>query len=118
MVTAPSSIRSPDLIFDLFIPAPLTLVPFVEFWSVMKKSSFLINLSRGKVVKEQDLVYALKNNIIVGYATDVFEIEKEKSELFNLHNTVFTPHIGAMTYEAQEEIGKLLVQHINNFVKS
>ena len=84
----------------------------------MKESSFLINLSRGKVVKEKDLVFALKNNIIAGYATDVFEQEKEKSELFNLQNTVFTPHIGAMTYEAQEEIGKILVQHINHFVKN
>ena len=90
----------------------------IDKLKLMKESSFLINLSRGKVVKEQDVVFVLKNNIIAGYATDVFEKEKEKSELFNLHNTVFTPHIGAMTYEAQEEIGKILVQHISDFVRN
>ena len=84
----------------------------------MKKSSFLINLSRGRIVNEQDLLFILKKNIIAGYATDVFAKEKERTELFKLHNTVFTPHLGAMTYETQEEIGRILVQNINQFVKN
>ena len=85
---------------------------------LMKKSSFLINLSRGRIVNEQDLLFILKKNIIAGYATDVFTKEKERTELFKLHNTVFTPHLGAMTYETQEEIGRILVQNINQFVKN
>lgn len=82
---------------------------------LMKSSSYLINLSRGEVVNEEDLIFCLKNQIISGYATDVYKIEKKKSELFNLDNSVFTPHIGAMTYEAQEEIGKILVKKIDQF---
>ena len=82
---------------------------------LMKNSSYLINLSRGEVVNEDDLIICLKNKVIAGYATDVFKKEKKKSELFNLDNSVFTPHIGAMTYEAQEEIGRILVKKINQF---
>jgi len=82
---------------------------------LMKSSSYLVNLSRGKVVNEKDLTFCLKNKVIAGYATDVFENEKKKSELFNLDNSVFTPHIGAMTYEAQEEIGQILVKKINQY---
>tara|TARA_Y100000590_G_scaffold463104_1_gene628986 strand:+ start:1422 stop:2348 length:927 start_codon:yes stop_codon:yes gene_type:complete len=85
---------------------------------IMKRSSFLINLSRGQVVNEKDLIYCLKNNFIAGYASDVFEHEREKSELFKLNNTVFTPHIGAMTYEAQEKIGEILIRKIDQFIEN
>tara|TARA_Y100000748_G_C15452400_1_gene471486 strand:- start:150 stop:1073 length:924 start_codon:yes stop_codon:yes gene_type:complete len=82
---------------------------------IMKPSSYLINLSRGEVVNEEDLILCLKNQVIAGYATDVYKIEKKKSELFNLDNSVFTPHIGAMTHEAQKEIGRILVEKIDQF---
>ena len=39
---------------------------------LMKNSSYLINLSRGEVVNEDDLIICLKNKVIAGYATDVF----------------------------------------------
>ena len=82
---------------------------------LMKSSSYLINLSRGEVVNERDIIICLKNKVIAGYATDVYKKERKKSELFKLDNSVFTPHIGAMTYEAQEEIGRILVKKINQF---
>jgi D-3-phosphoglycerate dehydrogenase / 2-oxoglutarate reductase len=68
---------------------------------------FLVNTSRGAVVKEQDVIDALESKQLVGYATDVVESELgdiENNELIrkceNL-NIIITPHIGGMTYEAQ-----------------
>jgi len=81
---------------------------------LMKNTAYLINLSRGSVVNENDLFEALKNNIISGAATDVFEKEKQKSPLFSLDNIVITSHIGAMTFESQEKIAKILVKNITN----
>jgi len=74
----------------------------------MKSSAFLINVSRGAVVNEKDLVIALSIGIIKGAALDVFQKEKEYSPLFELDNVICTPHIGAMTIEAQEVIAKRL----------
>jgi len=85
---------------------------------MMKPNSYLINVSRGGVVNEADLATALTKRIIKGAATDVYEKEKEYSPLFNLDNIICTPHIGAMTVETQEEIGKLLYNGINDWKKS
>jgi len=79
---------------------------------LMKKESFLINTARGGVVNETDLYTALKENIITGAATDVFEKEKERTPLFELDNIVVTPHIGAMTYDAQKRIAEVLCQYV------
>ncbi len=79
---------------------------------IMKKSAFLINVSRGGVVNESDLYYALKNNFIKGAALDVFSIENESNRLFGLNNVIVTPHIGAMTFEVQKLIGEELEKGI------
>lgn len=81
---------------------------------LMKKGSYLINMARGGVVNEDDLLDALKNNVIAGAASDVFLKEKGKSLLFDLENFVATPHIGAMSYESQKKIAKILVENIIN----
>lgn len=83
--------------------------------STMKKTVYLINMARGGVVNEEDLYDALKNKIIAGAATDVFKKEKQRSDLFELDNIVVTPHIGAMTFESQEEIGNRLITNIDDF---
>jgi len=84
----------------------------------MKSSSYLINTSRGAIINELDIIFALENKLIAGYATDVFEKERTKSKLFDLDNTVLTPHIGAMTHEVQKDIGDILVDKINRFVNN
>ena len=63
----------------------------------------LINCARGGIINENDLVTALKENIIAGAAIDVFENEPlaEDSPLRNLPNIILTPHLGASTVEAQ-----------------
>lgn len=66
--------------------------------SSMKRSSFLINTSRGGVIDDDALYQALKNNEIAGAGLDVFEKEPVPADhpLLKLDNVVFTPHIGGM----------------------
>ena len=67
----------------------------------MKKTSFLINTSRGPIVNEDDLVIALSTNEIAGAGLDVYEKEPlpENNKLRFLPNALLTPHIGYVTAE-------------------
>ena len=67
----------------------------------MKKSSFLINTSRGPIVNEEDLIIALSTNEIAGAGLDVYEKEPlpENNKLRFLPNALLTPHIGYVTAE-------------------
>ncbi len=72
-----------------------------------KKKPVIINTSRGELVNEKDIVWALKNKIISGYGADVIEkefINIKKSPIIkniNNFNIIVTPHIGGMTYQGQ-----------------
>jgi len=67
----------------------------------MKKTSYLINTSRGHIVNEDDLIIALSTNEIAGAGLDVFEKEPlpENNKLRFLPNALLTPHIGYVTAE-------------------
>ena len=67
----------------------------------MKKTSFLINTSRGPIVNEEDLIIALSTNEIAGAGIDVYEKEPlpENNKLRFLPNALLTPHIGFVTAE-------------------
>ena len=67
----------------------------------MKKTSFLINTSRGPIINEDDLIIALSTNEIAGVGLDVFEKEPlpENNKLRFLPNALLTPHIGYVTAE-------------------
>lgn len=89
-----------------------------EKLSLMKKGSYLINMSRGQVIDEKALVKALKMKKISGAALDVFEKEPKLSPGLNrLKNVILTPHIGSATLEARklmaETISKNVVAAIN-----
>jgi len=77
----------------------------------MKKGSYLLNLSRGKVVDVEAVRSALLNNHLAGCSFDVYPEEPKKntndfvSVLQNCPNTILTPHIGGATEEAQHSIG-------------
>ena len=80
---------------------------------LMKKSAFLINTARGAVIKEQELIIALKNGEIAGAGLDVFENEpKIPIELFELPNVVLMPHLGSATMEAREEMSRVVAHNI------
>lgn len=63
---------------------------------LMKKDSILINTSRGKVINQDDLIWALQNRVIGGAGLDVFDKEPIEPEnpLLKMKNVVLTPHIG------------------------
>ena len=67
----------------------------------MKKSTFLINTSRGPIVNEDDLIIALSTNIIAGAGIDVYEKEPLPSDhkLRFIPNALLLPHIGYVTAE-------------------
>mgnify|MGYP003689950145 CR=1 FL=1 len=68
---------------------------------MMKKTTFLINTSRGGIVNEQDLYIALKDKIISGAAIDVFHTEPYDGSLVNLDNCILTAHMGSMTIDCR-----------------
>ena len=73
----------------------------IKEFDKMKKSSFLINTSRGPIVNEDDLIIALSTNVIAGAGIDVYEKEPlpEGNKLRFLPNALLTPHIGYVTAE-------------------
>lgn len=89
---------------------------------LMKKDSYLLNLSRGSVVVIEDLVKALKDGHLAGCAIDVFPEEPKKnddifkSELQELDNVILTPHIGGSTEEAQFNIGIEVATSLIRFI--
>ena len=72
-----------------------------------KKKPVIINTSRGELVKEEDIIWGFKNQLISGYGTDVIEKEFEdiKKSLIikniGKYNIIVTPHVGGMTYQGQ-----------------
>jgi glyoxylate reductase len=81
----------------------------------MKKSAFLINTSRGKVVNEKDLVSALKKKNIAGAGLDVFETEPigKKNPLIKIQNVVLAPHIGSSTRETRTKMSEITIKNLN-----
>ena len=81
----------------------------------MKKSAFLINTARGKIIKEKDLVTALKNKTIAGAGLDVFESEpiSKNHPLTKIPNVVLAPHIGSSTKETREMMARITVKNLN-----
>lgn len=85
--------------------------------NVLKKGSYIINLGRGGIIDEEALYNALKNGRLAGAALDVLEVEPNyNSRLFALDNVIITPHIGAGTIEAQQNIAKALGSKIINYM--
>lgn len=72
--------------------------------NMLKKGSFIINVSRGGVIAEQPLFEALKDGRIAGAALDVFDEEPYKGALIKLDNVILTPHIGSYAVEARIEM--------------
>lgn len=84
----------------------------------MKKSAFLINVSRGGVVNEEDLFRALQDNVIAGAAADVFVQEPLTTHpLFSLTNFIPTSHIAGYTDGAISAIGERCVAQIVQCIK-
>lgn len=81
--------------------------------TVMKKTAYLINTSRGAVIDEKVLVQALRNEEIAGAGLDVFEHEPKLSPgLVKLNNVVLTPHIASASKEVRDAMAELAARNI------
>ena len=82
-----------------------------------KKGVRIINCARGGLVDEAALAAALKTGHVAGAAFDVFEVEPATdSPLFNLPNVVVTPHLGASTTEAQENVALQVAEQMADYL--
>ncbi|MGE5623916.1 MAG: phosphoglycerate dehydrogenase [Methanocella sp.] len=81
--------------------------------ALMKPGSILVNTARGKIVDEQALYEALAKGHLAGAGVDVWEHEPPTGNpLLTLPNVVATPHAGAHTYEAAEQMGAMCADGI------
>ncbi|WP_417428492.1 phosphoglycerate dehydrogenase [Kiloniella sp.] len=84
-----------------------------------KKGVRIINCARGGLVVEADLKDALESGHVAGAASDVFEVEPAKdSVLFGAPNFVATPHLGASTAEAQENVALQVAEQLSDYLLS
>jgi len=84
----------------------------------MKKGVRVLNCARGGIVNEADLVQAIKSGQVAGAALDVYEQEPLPKEfaLRDLPQVIMTPHLGASTEEAQENVGIEVAEAITDFL--
>lgn len=103
-------------------------------FGLMKKTAYLINTSRGKIVNEKDILAALKKKTIAGYATDVLADELSFSTgggssfggknhplveyAKKNQNLIIVPHIGGMTHESREATDIFMAKKLEKFLKT
>ena len=87
----------------------------MKIFKKMKKSAFLINTARGKIVNEKDLTTALNKKIIAGAALDVYELEpiSKKHPFTKIQNIVLAPHIGSSTKETRVKMAEITIKNLN-----
>jgi D-3-phosphoglycerate dehydrogenase / 2-oxoglutarate reductase len=82
-----------------------------------KKGVRIINCARGGLVNEDALYDALKSKHVAGAALDVFEVEPATThKLFGMENVICTPHLGASTGEAQENVALQVAEQMADFL--
>ena len=89
-----------------------------DFFLNMKKSAYIFNLSRGPVINENHLEYALKSKEIAGAGLDVTEIEPlpADSKLLKYENVIITPHALCWTDECFNDIATEAINSILNYI--
>ncbi len=88
-----------------------------ESISHMKRTAFLINTSRGPLINDNDLAYALNNDLIAGAGLDVLSKEPPgDNPLFNTKNCLITPHIAWATKEARSRLMDTAVSNLKAFL--
>lgn len=87
-------------------------------FSLMKKSAFIINTSRGTILNEEDLIQALEAGEIAGAALDVLKQEPfdKTNPLLYMDQVLTAPHIGAATKEASSNSSRICAQGIDDYL--
>ncbi len=108
-----------------FISLHVPLLPSTQHmistdaFSLMKKTAYIINTSRGPIIDEKALLRALKTKRIAGAALDVYECEpsidcdlSDRLELKTFTNVILTPHTASATIEARQAMSQLAADNI------
>ncbi len=83
----------------------------------MKDGVRIINCARGGLIVEADLKVALESGKVGGAALDVYEVEPAKDNpLFGMENVICTPHLGASTLEAQENVALQVAEQLSDYL--
>lgn len=91
-----------------------------EVYEKMEKRPYIVNAARGAIINEEDLIYALDNDLIRGAGLDVLEAEDpdlEKSKLIGRDNVILTPHVAYYSERSQYEIQKRSAENIDLYFK-
>ncbi|MEK1326062.1 dihydrofolate reductase [Limosilactobacillus fermentum] len=89
-----------------------------DVFKKMKKTAYIVNAARGVLIKQDDLIDALKNGEIAGAGLDVFETEPGvPAELRELDNVIMSPHAGTGTLEARAAIAKEASKNLISFLQ-
>ena len=85
----------------------------------MKDTAYLINISRGKTIKEEDLILALQSGIIGGAGLDVFEEEPLPSDspLWDMDNVIITPHYAGSTPDYFNRAISIFCDNLERYLK-
>jgi D-3-phosphoglycerate dehydrogenase/(S)-sulfolactate dehydrogenase len=90
-----------------------------ETLKLMKPDAILINVGRGEVINESDLIAALKAKVIAAAALDVRSQEPPvKAEMETISNLVLTPHVAGITNESQLRINEILTSNITKVLNN
>lgn len=86
--------------------------------NIMNSNSILINVSRGEIIDEKELINVLINKKIKGAALDVFNLEplSKNSPLFNLNNVLLSPHIAGNFNNYQSNVIKAFEENLNRYI--
>lgn len=83
---------------------------------VMSKNSYLINVSRGGLINEEDLYEALNSNLIKGAALDVFATEPYEGKLLDCKNLIATPHVASSTEYVRDQMERKACENLINLL--
>lgn len=87
-----------------------------EVLQALGPEGYLINIARGSVVKEDDLITALEAGEIAGAGLDVFANEPDvPARLLKMDQVVLSPHVGSATRETRSVMGRLVVENLNAY---
>ena len=116
LVSKEEVLKNSDIV-SVNVPLKQDTIDYIKLddLKLMKKEAILINTARGGIVNEQDLYKALKENIIVGAAVDVFEEEPYSGNLKELENCILTCHMGASTIDSRRDMELQAMQETIRF---
>lgn len=86
----------------------------------MKRTAYLINIARGEIIQQEELISALKQKKIAGAGLDVFELEPLplESELWRMKNVIITPHVAGETVHYWERTTKIFCENLRRYMNN